>query len=70
MSGMNIYVRNAAEKKALIDEYLKQDEEHLQALERLRQELTSKGIDITRGEGRRTFIRAVRKLSEGRGQHS
>lgn len=67
MSGMNIYVRNAADKKALFDEYLEQDNQHLEALEKLRQELTSQGIDITKGEGRKTFIRAVRKLSEHNG---
>jgi len=30
----------------------------------LREELTRQGIDIDAGEGRRTFIRAVRKLNE------
>lgn len=67
MSGMNIYVRNAADKKALVDEYLAEDERHLEALEKLRQELISQGLDITKGEGRKIFIRAVRKLSEESG---
>lgn len=67
MSGMNIYVRNAADKKALVDEYLAGDERHLEALEKLRQELISQGIDITKGEGRKTYIRAVRKLTESGG---
>jgi type I site-specific restriction endonuclease len=37
---------------------------YLQALEKLREELTGQGIDIDTGEGRKTFIRAVRKLNE------
>lgn len=40
------------------------DSIYLQALEDLRQELTAKGIDIDFGEGRKIFIRAVRKLNE------
>ena len=64
MSGMNIYVRNAADKKALVNEYLEQDNQHLEELERLRQELIARGIDITKGEGRKTFIKAVRTLTE------
>lgn len=67
MSGMNIFVRNAADKKALVDEYLAEDEKHLEALEKLRQELIGQGIDITKGEGRKTYIRAVRKLTESSG---
>jgi hypothetical protein len=37
---------------------------YLQALEKLREELINPGIDIDSGEGRKTFIRAVRKLNE------
>ena len=40
------------------------DSIYLQALEQLREELTKQGIDIDSGEGRKTFIRAVRKLNE------
>lgn len=40
------------------------DSMYLQALEKLREELTGQGIDIDSGEGRKTFIRAVRKLNE------
>ncbi|OGW33189.1 MAG: hypothetical protein A2X59_10710 [Nitrospirae bacterium GWC2_42_7] len=40
------------------------DEMYLGALDRLREELISQGIDIDSGEGRKTFIRAVRKLNE------
>ena len=40
------------------------DKLYLQALDRLREELISQGIDIDAGEGRKIFIRAVRKLNE------
>ena len=40
------------------------DRIYLQALDSLREELISQGIDIDSGEGRKTFIRAVRKLNE------
>jgi hypothetical protein len=40
------------------------DRIYLQALEDLRQELLNRGIDIDSGEGRKAFIRAVRKLNE------
>jgi len=40
------------------------DRIYLQALESLRKELIIQGIDIDSGEGRKIFIRAVRKLNE------
>lgn len=40
------------------------DKIYLEALDRLREELIGQGIDIDSGEGRKTFIRAVRKLNE------
>jgi len=40
------------------------DSIYLQALEQLREELIKQGIDIDSGEGRKIFIRAVRKLNE------
>jgi hypothetical protein len=40
------------------------DSVYLKALESLREELISQGIDIDSGEGRRAFILAVRKLNE------
>lgn len=40
------------------------DRIYLQALEDLRQELLTRGVDIDSGEGRKVFIRAVRKLNE------
>jgi hypothetical protein len=35
-----------------------------QELDRLREELTNQGIDITSGEGLKTFILAVRRLNQ------
>ena len=40
------------------------DRVYLQALDRLLEELSGQGIDIDSGEGRKIFIRAVRKLNE------
>ena len=40
------------------------DDIYLKALEQLREQLTQQGIDIDAGEGRKTFVRAVRKLNE------
>ena len=40
------------------------DRVYLKALDDLREELTRQGIDIDNGEGRKIFIRAVRKLNE------
>ena len=40
------------------------DSIYLRALDKLIEELTAQGIDIDSGEGRKTFIRAVRQLNE------
>lgn len=40
------------------------DKMYLQALGCLREEMKRQGIDIDSGEGRKAFIRAVRKLNE------
>jgi hypothetical protein len=40
------------------------DRIYLQALDSLRKELIRQGIDVDSGEGRKIFIRAVRKLNE------
>ena len=40
------------------------DSIYLQSLDKLRDELTAQGLDIDSGEGRKTFIRAVRRLNE------
>jgi hypothetical protein len=52
------------EKSHLIKTSFEVDSIYLQALEKLREELTGQGIDIDSGEGRRTFVLAVRKLNE------
>ena len=53
------------EEKALqIKTSFEVDRIYLRALEDLRQELLNRGIDIDSGEGRKVFIRAVRKLNE------
>ena len=52
------------EKSHLIETSFEVDRVYLKALDDLRQELTSQGIDIDSGEGRKVFIRAVRKLNE------
>jgi len=53
------------EEKALqIKTSFEVDKIYLQTLEDLRQELSNRGIDIDSGEGRKVFIRAVRRLNE------
>ncbi len=52
------------EKEHQIKTSFEVDRIYLTALEELRQELIGSGIDIDSGEGRKTFIRAVRKLNE------
>ena len=59
MSGMS-----EEEKDHEIKTSFEVDKLYLHALDRLREELISQGIDIDSGEGRKTFIRAVRKLNE------
>lgn len=59
MSGIN-----EEEKSHQIKTSFEVDRVYLQALECLREELTNKGIDIDSGEGRKIFIRAVRRLNE------
>ncbi len=52
------------EKSHLIETSFEVDRVYLKALDGLREELLNQGIDIDSGEGRKTFIRAVRKLNE------
>jgi len=52
------------EKEHQIRTSFEVDRVYLQALEDLRQELIKQGIDIDSGEGRKTFVRAVRRLNE------
>ena len=52
------------EKKHQINTSFEVDRIYLQALDQLRDELIAQGVDIDSGEGRKIFIRAVRKLNE------
>lgn len=52
------------EKQHQIKTSFEVDRIYLQALDKLREELISQGIDIDSGEGRKVFVRAVRKLNE------
>jgi len=40
------------------------DRIYLEEFDKLRNELISQGVDVTSGEGLKTFVRAVRKLNE------
>ena len=55
---------NEEEKSHLIETSFEVDRVYLKALDGLREDLISQGIDIDSGEGRKVFIRAVRKLNE------
>ena len=52
------------EKAHQINTSFEVDSIYLQALDKLREELTAQGLDIDSGEGRKIFIRAVRRLNE------
>lgn len=52
------------EKSHLIETSFEVDRVYLKALDGLREDLISQGIDIDSGEGRKVFVRAVRKLNE------
>ncbi|SPQ01313.1 hypothetical protein NBG4_50045 [Candidatus Sulfobium mesophilum] len=52
------------EKFHLIETSFEVDRVYLKALDDLRDELAGQGIDIDSGEGRKIFIRAVRRLNE------
>ncbi len=52
------------EKSHMIKTSFDVDRIYLKALDDLREELTGQGIDIDSGEGRKIFVRAVRKLNE------
>ncbi len=52
------------EKSHLIETSFEVDRVYLKALDCLREDLISQGFDIDSGEGRKVFIRAVRKLNE------
>ncbi len=52
------------EKAKHIETAFQIDKIYLQALDCLREKLTTQGIDIDSGEGRKIFIREVRRLNE------
>jgi hypothetical protein len=52
------------EKSHLIETSFEVDRIYLNALDDLRAELIGQGLDIDAGEGRKIFVRAVRKLNE------
>ena len=51
------------EKQHQIKTSFEVDRIYLQELDNLREDLITQGIDIDSGEGRKIFIRAVRKLN-------
>lgn len=52
------------EKSHLVETSFEVDRVYLKALDGLREDLIRQGIDIDSGDGRKIFIRAVRKLNE------
>jgi hypothetical protein len=52
------------EKFQQIEASFQIDDIYLRSLDRLREDLTGRGIDIDTGEGRKIFIREVRRLNE------
>ncbi len=52
------------EKFQQIEASFQIDDIYLRSLDRLREDLTGQGIDIDTGEGRKIFIREVRRLNE------
>ena len=59
MSGMS-----EEEKSMHIEASFQIDDIYLRSLDRLRENLTGRGIDIDTGEGRKIFVREVRRLNE------
>jgi hypothetical protein len=52
------------EKFQQIEASFQIDDIYLRSLDRLREDLTGQGIDIDAGEGRKIFIREVRRLND------
>lgn len=52
------------EKSMHIEASFQIDDIYLRSLDRLREDLEGKGIDIDTGEGRKIFVREVRRLNE------
>ena len=63
MAGIEIYVKDEQEKMQLIKDYLAHDELYLQALDALKEEMISQGVDLDTCEGKKKFILAVRELN-------
>ena len=63
MSGIEIYVKDEQEKAQLIKDYLAPDDIYLKALDSLKQEMISQGVDLATHDGKKQFILAVRKLN-------
>ena len=63
MAGIEIYVKNEQEKEQLIKEYLAPDDIYLKALDTLKENMISQGVDLDTREGKKKFILAVRELN-------
>lgn len=63
MSGIEIYVKDKQAKAQLIKDYLAPDDRYLEALEALKKEMISQGLDLESSEGKKQFILAVRELN-------
>lgn len=63
MSGIEIYVKNQQEKEQLIKDYLAPDDLYLKALDTLKEDMISQGVDLDTREGKKKFILAVRELN-------
>ena len=63
MSGINIFVKDEDDKKRLINEYLSMDDSYLALLDKLREELAAKGVDLGSPDGKKMLIREVRSLN-------
>jgi len=64
MAGIELYVKDEKEKARLIEAYLAPDRAYIEALDALKEELISQGIDLDTREGKKQFIRAVRELNQ------
>lgn len=63
MPGIEIYVKDEHEKARLIKDYLAPDDLYLKALDTLREEMISQGVDLSTFEGKKQFILSVRELN-------
>ena len=63
MAGIEIYVKDEQEKAKLIEEYLAPDVKYLRALDALKENLITQGVDLETREGKKQFITAVRRLN-------